>query len=126
MAKQRVHRKIDRSPEERARIKALQESFQKERPSLDALVQSGHYEEPTTLGEFLDSKAIAHALKIMRESAKMSLADASAKTGMDRAAISRLENGVYPNTTINTINRLARAYGKRLTFRVEDEPEPAR
>ncbi len=126
MAKQRVHRKIERSPEEKAKIKALRDSLQKERPSLETLVRSGEYTEPTTLGEFLDAKTIARVLKEMRQSAGMSLAEAAAKTGMDRAMISRLENGVYPNTTINTINRLAHAYGKRFTFHVEDEPELAR
>ena len=126
MAKQRVHRKIERSESEQARIKALRDSFQQERPSLDDLVQSGDYEEPTTMGSFLEAKAIAHALKQLRLRVKMSLADASAKTGMDRSTISRLENGMYPNTTINTINRLAKAYGKRFTFRLEDEPELAR
>ncbi|NLS91309.1 MAG: helix-turn-helix transcriptional regulator [Planctomycetaceae bacterium] len=126
MARQRVHCKIERSPGEMARIKALRDSFQKERPSLETLVESGEYMAPTTLGEFLDIKAIAHALKEMRQHVKMSLAEAASITGMDRAAISRLENGLCANTTINTINRLAHAYGKRLTFSVEDEPELAR
>lgn len=126
MAKQRVHRKIERSPEEKNKIKALRNSFQKERPSLETLVRTGEYTEPTTLGEFLDAKTFARVLKEMRQSAGMSLAEAAAKTGMDRAMISRLENGIYPNTTINTINRLAHAYGKRFTFHVEDEPELVR
>ena len=121
----RIHRKTNRTPQEKARIESLRESFQKERPSLEALLQSGQYTEPTTLGEFLDAKEIARALKEMRQHANMSLAEVSAKTGMDRATISRLENGIYPNTTINTINRLAQAYGKRFTFRMEDMPEPA-
>ena len=121
----RIHRKTNRTPQEKARIESLRESFQKERPSLEALLQSGQYTEPTTLGEFLDAKEIARALKEMRQHANMSLAEVSAKTGMDRATISRLENGMYPNTTINTINRLAQAYGKRFTFRMEDMPEPA-
>jgi DNA-binding Xre family transcriptional regulator len=126
MTKQHVHRKIKRSEADQARIKALRDSFQKERPSLETLVQSDEYLEPMPLGDFLGAKAIAYALKEMRQQVKMSLAEVSAKTGMDRATISRLENGVYPNTTINTINRLARAYGKRVTFRMEDEPEISR
>jgi DNA-binding Xre family transcriptional regulator len=76
--------------------------------------------EPTTLGEYLEAKAIAYALKNAREHAKISLADVAAATGMDRATISRLENAVYLNTTINTINRLAGAYGKHFVFRLEE------
>lgn len=126
MTRQRVHRKIERSEAEQAGIKALRDSFRKEQPSLDDLVRSGDYEEPTTMGSFLEAKAIAYALKELRKQVKMSLADASAATGMDRSTISRLENAMYPNTTINTINRLAHAYGKRFTFRLEDEPELVR
>jgi len=125
MSEPHTHRKSERSPEEKARIKGLRDSFQKERPSQGALVQSGEYLGPVSMGEFLDTQAVAHALKEARLRAKLSLADVAAKTGMDRATISRLENGMYPNTTINTINRLAHAYGKRFTFRMEDEPEPA-
>ncbi len=120
MTKQRIHRKIKRNEADQARIKSLRESFQEDRPSLDDLVQSGEYEDPTTLGEYLEAKAIAHVLKNAREHAKMSLADVAAATGMDRATISRLENAVYPNTTVNTINRLAGAYGKHFVFRLED------
>ena len=126
MTKQHIHREIKRSPADQARIKALRDSFQQDRPSLETLAQDDGYLDPMLLGEFLDAKAIAHVLKAIRQQVKMSLADVAAKTGMDRATISRLENGVYPNTTISTINRLAHAYGKRVTFRMEDEPEVAR
>ncbi len=126
MAAKHVHRKTERSDQEKARIKALREAFLRERPSVDELAQSAEYFESTTMGEFLDIKAIAHALKGIRLRENMTLADVAALTGMDRAAISRLENGIYQNTTINTINRLAHAYGKRFTFRIEDDPELAR
>jgi DNA-binding Xre family transcriptional regulator len=126
MAAKRVHRKTERSAHEKARVKALREAFLRERPSAAELAQSAEYLEPTTMGEFLDIKAIAHALKSIRLRENMTLADVAALTGMDRAAISRLENGIYQNTTINTINRLARAYGKRFAFRIEDDPELAR
>jgi len=40
---ERSHRKIHRSAEEKARLQAIREHFQSERPSLDELVDSGDY-----------------------------------------------------------------------------------
>jgi transcriptional regulator with XRE-family HTH domain len=40
---------------------------------------------------------------------------------MDRAAVSRLENGQIANPTINTMNRYARALGKRVMVSLADE-----
>jgi DNA-binding XRE family transcriptional regulator len=103
----RVHRKIERSPEEKARLKTIREEFQAARPSLDELVASGEYTEPVRHGVTLDALQLAALLKQVREEAHLSLADVSQRCGLDRSAISRLENGIYENTTIQTLNRLA-------------------
>ena len=42
------------------------------------------------------------------------------RTGLDRAAICRLENGTHENPTISTLNRYAEALGRRISFRVVD------
>jgi transcriptional regulator with XRE-family HTH domain len=42
------------------------------------------------------------------------------RTGMDRAMISRLENGQVDNPTIATVSRYARALGKRVEVRLVD------
>jgi ribosome-binding protein aMBF1 (putative translation factor) len=120
-AMKRVHRKIDRSSEEKARLKAIRDRFQSERPSLDELVASGEYTEPVKHGVTLDAMQLAAVLKRAREEAHLSLADVSQRCGLDRSAISRLENGIYENTTIQTLNRLARAYGKRFLVQLVDE-----
>ncbi len=44
----------ERTPEEQARINAIRERFQAEKPSPDELIASGEYEGPVTLGECLD------------------------------------------------------------------------
>ena len=45
-----------------------------------------------------------------------------AEIGMDKGFLSRLENGHQENVTFATLERLARAFRKRLEFRlVEDE-----
>lgn len=39
------------------------------------------------------------------------------RTGMDRAMISRLENGQIDNPTLATVGRYAKALGKRVVVR---------
>ena len=118
---ERMHRKTHRSPEEKAHLQAIRDQFQAERPSLDALVDSGDYSEPTKHGTILDAMHIASLLKQAREEAQLSLAEATKRCGLERSAISRLENGLYDNTTIKTLSRLAAAYGKRFLVQLVDE-----
>jgi len=117
----RMHRKRDASPEEKARLQAIRDHFQTARPSLDELVASGEYSEPVPHGVTLDTMHIASLLKQARQEAHLSLADVAARCGLDRSAISRLENGLYENTTIHTLHCLAGAYGKRFLVQLVDE-----
>jgi DNA-binding XRE family transcriptional regulator len=121
MTMSRTHRKVVRSPEEKARLQAIRDEFQSERPSLDELLSSGEYAGPVKHGVTLDAMEVAALLKQARREARLSLADVAARCGLDRSAISRLENGVYENTTIVTLNRLAGAYGKRFVVQLVDE-----
>ena len=113
-------RKIDRTPAEQARLQAIRERFQKDKPSLKQLVESGDGSPPVGLGAYISLQALLHRLKQERESAGLSLADVAERTGMDRAAISRLENGHQPNPTVDTLSRYAAALGKSLVWSVED------
>ncbi len=61
-------------------------------------------------------------LRNAREDAGFSLADLAGKTGMQKSALSRLENSKAPNPTVATLHRYAAAVGKRLTVDVEDAP----
>ena len=71
-----------------------------------------------------DCAHIAALLQQAREEADLSLAAVAKRCGLDRAAISRLENGLYENTTLTTLSRLARAYGKRFLVQlVNDDSE---
>jgi DNA-binding XRE family transcriptional regulator len=115
-------RKIDRTPEDRARLKAIREKFQREKPSLKGLVESGDAPPPMPLGTYVQIQVLLHRLKQEREAAGLSLADVAERTGMDRAAISRLENGHQTNPTIDTLARYAAALGKRIVWAVEDQP----
>jgi transcriptional regulator with XRE-family HTH domain len=55
-----------------------------------------------------------------REQAGLSLTDVADRSGIDKAALSRLENGLYSNPTINTLARYAKAIGKRFVPALED------
>jgi DNA-binding XRE family transcriptional regulator len=120
---ERKHRKIDRSATDKARLQAIRDRFQTDRPSLDALVDSGDYSEPVQHGSTLDAMHIASLFKQARTEAQLSLSEVAKRCGLDRSAISRLENGLYDNTTINTLSRLAGAYGKRFLVELVDENE---
>jgi len=97
------------SPEDRARHKAIREKFQKERPSLKELVESGDASAPIPQGVYLELRLALAELKRTREAAGLSLADVSERSGIDKAALSRLENGIHDNPTIETLTRYATA-----------------
>ena len=50
----------------------------------------------------------------------MTLADVSARCGIDQPALSRLESGHTRNPTLDTLWRYAAAVGKRLVLTAED------
>ena len=53
-------------------------------------------------------------LKAERQALGLSLSDVEKKTGIGRAALSRLENETEPNPTVVTLTRYAEALGKQL------------
>ena len=117
-------RKSDHSPEKpekKVRLQAIRDHFQIERPSWDELVAPGEYTEPVPHGVTLDAMHIGALLKQARQEADLSLAAVAKRCGLDRATISRLENGLYENTTLTTLHRLARAYGKRFLVQLVND-----
>jgi len=60
------------------------------------------------------------ALKAERERQDVTLADMQERTGIDRAALSRLESGQHPNPTIATLMRYARGLGKTIDVIVKE------
>jgi uncharacterized protein YcbX len=71
-------------------------------------------------------QAAIAALKSAREAQGLSLADIRDRTGIERSALSRLENA-FPNLTVRTLERYAEAVGKQIVIQVEDLPgTPAR
>ena len=111
----------ERSAEELARYQAIRERFQREKPSLDELVASGEYNEPLPMGEYLSIRQAVFALKQAREEKGLSLADVAELTGIDKAALSRIETGQHMNPTVSTLCRYAHALGKRWKWMLEEE-----
>jgi DNA-binding XRE family transcriptional regulator len=118
MSAKRIHRKIERDPDQRRRLQEIRDRFQQERPSPEDLVARGDATEFVSLGEYLDLRAAVLALKKLREQMGLSLADVAQRSGMDRAAISRLENGIQVNPTVDTLYRYASAIGAQIGFSV--------
>jgi DNA-binding phage protein len=59
-------------------------------------------------------RQVLAALRAERERQGLSLADINERTGIDRAALSRLENNEDANPTLNTLERYAEAVGKQM------------
>ena len=108
------------SKAERKRLQAIRDKYQREKPTLEALTATGEYSTPITQEEFWQLAEAGSALKAARMEARMTLALVAKRSGIDRAALSRLENGVYDNPTISTLSRYAQAIGKSLVFKLDD------
>jgi ribosome-binding protein aMBF1 (putative translation factor) len=120
----RVQKKMNWTAEDRARHQAIRERF-KNKPSLEELVASGEYNEPMPLGDYLSILEAVAALKKAREAAGLSLSDVAERSGIDRAQLSRIENGQHMNPTVSTLQRYAHALGLRWVWKLELEEAAA-
>ncbi len=118
MSAKRIHRKIERNPDQGRRLREIRDHFQQDRPSPEELLARGDAAEFVSLGEYLDLRGAVLALRKQREQLGLSLADVSQRCGMDRSAISRLENGIHVNPTVDTLYRYASAIGAQIGFSV--------
>jgi predicted transcriptional regulator len=118
MSGKRIHRKLERTPGQQRELEEVRERFQRERPGLEDLLAAGDAAEVVPQGEYLELRAMLGTLKKHRERQGLSLTDVANRSGMDRAAISRLENGVYLNPTVDTLYRYAQAVGADIGFSV--------
>src|SRR5438093_5297357 len=119
----RIHRPRVQTPEQEAVERAFRERFQTEKPTLEDLVESGDVTQVFTMGEYWELRKTFAALKALREQQGLSISDLAERTGMDRAMISRLENGQIDNPTLATVTRYAKAMGKRVVVSLLDASE---
>ena len=122
MKAQRIFRANRKSAEERAREQALREKLQNEKPSLQDLVHADECDPDAvmTMGMYFDVQRALQALKRVREQCGLSIRDVAESSGLDRAVVSRLENGKQDNPTVATLMRYAAAVGKRFLWSYED------
>jgi mRNA deadenylase 3'-5' endonuclease subunit Ccr4 len=71
-------------------------------------------------GAYMDNHS-ASLLKQVRQEPQLSQAGVAKRGGLDRSAISRLEDDMYDNIAIRTWSRLAGAHGKRFLVQLVDE-----
>ena len=112
----KTHEKPALSAEQQAAIAAIRERARKERPGPDELIDRGELDELVSPGQYIELRTLAVRLRALRERMGFSLTDVSERTGLTRAAISRLENGWNQNPTLETLLSLRR--GARCRFEV--------
>ncbi len=114
MAKQTARtRKL--TPEEAAKYQEIREEVEIEKPQLIAKAQLARREARRR-----QLVAIMGKLKAAREAKGFSLADIYQKTGIDRSALSELENVTNENPTMDTLLRYAEVVGKQVQIELLD------
>jgi len=106
--------------EQAAAEKAIRQRFQKEKPSLQTLLDSGDIQQVFSMGEYWELRKTFAALKALREQQGLSIADLASRAGLDQALISYLENGQVDNLTIAAMTGYAKALGKRVLVKLAD------
>jgi DNA-binding XRE family transcriptional regulator len=95
-------------------------------PGPDELDAMGEIDEPVSQAQFVALMGLVSALKARREANGLSLSDVSDRSGLTRAAISRLEGGWNNNPTLETLFRYGLALDVAVTLgyeKIEDEGE---
>ena len=118
MSAKRIHRRIERTPEQLRQLEEIRERFQRERPQLKDLLASGDAAEVVAQGEYLDLLATLATLRKHRQRQGLSLSDVAERSGLDKGKITLLENGMYVNPTVDTLYRYAEAIGADIGFSV--------
>jgi len=112
MAKQRGQRIYrNATDEERARHEKIREQVAQELPEIK---QRARERLALIRKEGTPLRQVLAALRAERERQGLSLADINERTGIDRAALSRLENNEDANPTLLTLERYAEAVGKQM------------
>jgi DNA-binding Xre family transcriptional regulator len=125
MTIKRVTRSANRTAEEAAHLRADRERYQRSKPTVEQLLAEGGSADTMLPGEFLTLQQLMIEMRLERERQHLALADVETRTGIDEAALSRLETGKQVNTTFETVGRILRALGKELVWSLRDLPPRA-
>src|SRR5205085_12058954 len=119
MTIKREQGKGKRSAAEQARIDAIREKYQREKPGPDQVAASGDYEEPVQAGAYWEVRRVMARFKAERERQGLTLSQLAARAGIDKGAISKLETGRQVNPTLDTLSRIAAGLGIRLELTLQ-------
>jgi DNA-binding XRE family transcriptional regulator len=114
MIRKKSSHKVDLTPQQRAEHRCIRSLFQNWHPSPEELIASGEGVGFSLIGEYPYLRPFLVRLKNVRQRAGLSLADVARRCSIDKAALSRLENGQNSNPTLDTLWRYAAALGRRL------------
>jgi len=117
--------KVELTPEQRAAIRAIREESRHDRPGPDELIDRGELDEPVPHGQFMELLALVTRIKREREQRGLSLTDVSERSGLTRAAVSRLENGWNSNPTLDTLFRYGQSVGLHIKMSAESLSDEA-
>ena len=106
------------TPEERTRHARIREDVKTYLPEMRAEAQE-ILENAMKTG--LSLRPAILTLKRERQRQGLSFADMKARSGIDRASACRLENSPDANPTIKTLERYAKALGKKLLIVLTDD-----
>lgn len=122
MKVRRVFRANQKTINEQACEQTLREELQRDKPALEDLIRSGQCDPDAvmTMGMYFDIQLALRDLKQERVECGLTIADVAERSGLDRAVISRLENGKQDNPTVATLMRYAAALGKRFVWSYEN------
>ena len=123
MSVKREQRKVERTPAEQARIDAIREKYQREKPGPQQLAAFGEYEGPVLAGAYWEVRRVMAALKAERERQGLTLAQLAKRSGLDKGAISKLETGRQVNPTVDTLSRIAAGLGVRVGLTLQPGAE---
>lgn len=110
-----VHRKESRTKDEAARLRSDRQRYQRDKPTPAQLLAEGGHKEFVSLGELMLLHEVMASLKKERQRQGLTLADVAERSGIDQAALSKLESGTNGNPTLETLYRIASALGKSIT-----------
>jgi transcriptional regulator with XRE-family HTH domain len=84
------------------------------------LLAEGGHKEFIPLGEVILLHQLMASLKRERQRQRVTLAELAKRTGVDQAALSRLETGTNGNPTLDTLYRIALALNKEIICGLKD------
>jgi hypothetical protein len=111
---------IQWTAEQRAEHQAIRDAFREWHPGPEELIASGAAARLGLIVIHSTAQNLLRHLKESREAARLTLAEVSARCGIDQPALSHLENGHTPNPTLDTLWRYVAAVCKRLVLSAED------